>query len=75
MKIVGNYLILPPTKFDIILPSKTPVMGKLLSSVWARLQDKFWLFFCDQTLNLKMADLGLPLFINVVGLFLRFLSI
>jgi hypothetical protein len=26
-------------------------------------------------LNLKMADLGLPLFMNIVGLFLSFISI
>jgi hypothetical protein len=41
MKVVGNCLILPPTKFDIILRSKTLAMGKLLSSVWAGLQDRF----------------------------------
>ena len=54
---------------------KTPAMSKILSSVWAGLQDRFWLLFCGQTLNLKMEDLGLPLFMNVVGLFLRFLAI
>jgi hypothetical protein len=37
MKVVGNYLIFPPTKFDIILPSRTPAMGKILSNVWAGL--------------------------------------
>jgi hypothetical protein len=33
MKVVVNCLIFPPTKFDVILPSRTPTMGKLLSSV------------------------------------------
>jgi hypothetical protein len=33
MKVVGNYLIFPPTKFDVILPSRTPDMVKMLSSV------------------------------------------
>jgi hypothetical protein len=41
MKVVGNCLILPPTKFYDILPSRNPAMGKILSSVWAGLQDKF----------------------------------
>jgi hypothetical protein len=50
-------------------------MGKILSSVWAGLQDRFWLLFCGQTLNLKTADLGLTLFMNIVGLFLSFPSI
>jgi hypothetical protein len=33
MKVVGNYLFLPPTKFQVILPSRTPDMGKILSSI------------------------------------------
>ena len=37
MKVVGNCLILPFTKFDVILPFKTPAMGKSMSSVWAGL--------------------------------------
>jgi len=37
MKVVGNYLIFPPTKVDVSLPSRTPTMGKILSSVWAGL--------------------------------------
>jgi hypothetical protein len=37
MKVVGNYLFLPPTKLHAILPSRTPDMGKLLSSIWAGL--------------------------------------
>jgi len=41
MKVVGNCLIFPPTKLDVFLPSRTPAMGKLLSSVWAGLQDRF----------------------------------
>jgi len=41
MKVVGNCLFLPPTKFHIIWPSRTPDMGKMLSSVWAGLQDRF----------------------------------
>jgi len=75
MKVVGNCLILPPTKLHVIFPSRTLAMGKVLSSVWAGLQDRFRLLFCGQTLNLKMADLGLPLFMNIIGLFLSFLSI
>jgi len=75
MKVVGNCLFLPPTKFHVIWPSRTPDMGKLLSSVWAGLQDRFWLLFCGQILDLKTADLGLLLFMNIVGLFLIFLSI
>jgi hypothetical protein len=75
MKVVGNCIFLPPTTFHVIWPSRTPDMGKLLSSVWAGLQDRFWLLFCGQILDLKTADLGLPLFINIVGLFLIFLSI
>jgi len=70
-----NCLFLPPTKFHLILPSRTPDMGKILRSVWAGLHDRFWLLFCGQTLNLKTADLGLTLFMNIVGLFLSFLSI
>jgi len=75
MKVVGNFLILLPTKFDVILPSRTLDMGKIMCSVWAGLQDRFLLLFCGQTLNLKMADLDLPLFMNIVGLFLSFISI
>jgi len=75
IKVVGNFLFLPPTKFHVIWPSRTPDMDKLLSNVWAGLQDRFWLLFYGQTLDLKMADLGLPLFMNIVGLFLIFLSI
>jgi hypothetical protein len=75
MKVVGNCLFLPPTKGQVIWPSRTPDMGKRLSSVWAGLQDRFWLLFCGQTLDLKTAYLGLPLFMNIVGLFLIFLSI
>ena len=41
MKVVGNCLIIPPTKVDIILPFKTLAMGKMISSVWAGLQDRF----------------------------------
>jgi hypothetical protein len=41
MKVVGNCLIFPPTKFFVILPSRTPDMGKMLSSVWAGLQERF----------------------------------
>jgi hypothetical protein len=41
MKVVENCLILPPTKIYVILPSRTPAMGKILSSVWAELQNKF----------------------------------
>jgi hypothetical protein len=44
MKVFENCLILPPTKFDIIWPPITPAMGKILSSVWARLQDRFFFF-------------------------------
>jgi len=33
MKVVGNYHFLPPTKFHVIWPSRTPDMGKILSSV------------------------------------------
>jgi len=75
MEVVGNYIFLPPTQFHIIWPSRTPDMGKRLSSIWAGLQDIFWLLFCGQILDLKTADLGLPLFMNIVGLFLIFLSI
>ena len=75
MKVVGNGLFLPPTKVHIIVPSRTPDMGKILSSVWAGLQDRFRLLFCGQTLNLKTEDLGLTLFMNIVGLFLSFPSI
>jgi len=71
MKVVGNCLFLPPTKLYVIWPSKTPYMGKILSSVWAGLQDRFWLLFCGQTLDLKMADLGLPLFMNYSNLYKR----
>ena len=74
MKVVGNCIFLPPTKCHVIFPSKTPDMGKLLSSVWAGLQDRFWLLFYGQILDLKTEDLGL-LFMNIVGLFLIFLSI
>jgi hypothetical protein len=41
IKVVRNCLFLPPTKFHVIWPSRTPAMGKILSSVWAGLQDKF----------------------------------
>jgi len=41
MKVVGNCLFLPPTKFHVIWPSRTPDMGKIPSSVWAGLQDRF----------------------------------
>jgi hypothetical protein len=41
MKVVGNHLIFPPIKFYVIWPSRTPDMGKILSSVWAGLQDRF----------------------------------
>jgi hypothetical protein len=41
IKVVGNCLILPPTKYDIMLPSRTPAMGNILSSVWAGLQNRF----------------------------------
>ena len=41
MKVVGNCLILPLTKFDVIVPSRTPSMGKILSSVWVGLQNRF----------------------------------
>jgi len=41
MKVVGNCLFLPPTKFHIIWPSRNPDMGKILSNVWAGLQDRF----------------------------------
>jgi hypothetical protein len=41
MKVVGNGPFLPPTKFHVIWPSITPDMGKILSSVWAGLQDRF----------------------------------
>jgi uncharacterized membrane protein YccF (DUF307 family) len=75
MKVVGNCLFLPPTKWHVIFPSRTPDMGKILRSVWAGLQNRFWLLFCGQTLNLEMADLDLTLFMNIVGLFLSFLSI
>jgi len=75
MKVVVNWLFLPPTKFHVSLPSRTPDMGKRLSNIWAGLQNRFRLLFCDQTLNLKMADLGLTLFMNIVGLFLIFPSI
>jgi len=59
MKVVVNCLFLPPTKFHFIVPSRTPDMGKLLSSVWAGLQDRLWLLFCGQILDLKTADLVL----------------
>jgi len=75
MNVVRNCLCLPPTKFHVIWPSRTPDIGKIISSIWARLQDRFWLLFCGQTLNLKTADLGLTLFMNIVGLFLSFPSI
>jgi hypothetical protein len=41
MKVVENCLFLPPTKGYVIWPSRNPDMGKLLSSVWAGLQDRF----------------------------------
>jgi hypothetical protein len=41
MKVVGNFLIVPPIKFDVLLPYRTPAMGKILSSIWAGLQDRF----------------------------------
>jgi hypothetical protein len=41
MKVVGNCLFLPPTKWHVILPSRTPDMGKILRSVWAGLQNRF----------------------------------
>jgi hypothetical protein len=41
MKVVGNYHFLLPTKFHVILSSRTPDMGKILSSVWAGLEDRF----------------------------------
>jgi len=41
MKVVENCLFLPPTKFHGIWPSRTPDMDKILSSVWAGLQDRF----------------------------------
>jgi hypothetical protein len=41
MKVVGNGLFLPPTNCHVIWPSRTPDMGKILSSVWAGLQDRF----------------------------------
>ena len=75
MKVVGNGLFLPPNKLHVIWPSRTPDMGKCISSVWAGLQDRFRLLFCGQTLNLKTEDLGLTLFMNIVGLFLSFPSI
>jgi len=40
MKVVGNCLILPLTKFDIILSFINPDMGKILSSVLAGLQNR-----------------------------------
>ena len=33
IKVVGNYLIFPPTKFEVLLPTRTPAIGKFLSSV------------------------------------------
>jgi hypothetical protein len=41
MKDVGNYLFLPLTKFHVTWPSRTPDMGKILTSVWAGLQEIF----------------------------------
>jgi hypothetical protein len=41
MKVVGNGLFLPPTKFHVIWPSRTPDMGNIINSVWAGLQDRF----------------------------------
>jgi hypothetical protein len=41
MKVVGNHLIVLTTKFHVIWTSRTPDMGKILSSVWAGLQDRF----------------------------------
>jgi hypothetical protein len=41
MKVVGNGRFLPPIKFHVIWTSRTPDMGKILSSVWAGLQDRF----------------------------------
>jgi hypothetical protein len=41
MKVVGNCRFLPPTKLHVIVPSKTPDMGKILSNVWTGLQDRF----------------------------------
>jgi len=41
MKVVGNCLIFLPTKVYVIWLFITPTMGKLLSSVWVGLQDKF----------------------------------
>jgi len=41
MKVVGNCLFLPPINFHVIWPSRTPDMGKMLSSVWVGLQDRF----------------------------------
>jgi hypothetical protein len=34
MKVVGNYLFLPLTKFHVMWPSRTPDMGKSLNSIW-----------------------------------------
>jgi len=33
MKVVENCLIFLPTKFDVILPSRTPVVGKMTSNL------------------------------------------
>jgi len=41
MKVVGNCLFLPPTKVHVIWPYRIPDMGKIQSSVWAGLQDRF----------------------------------
>jgi hypothetical protein len=41
MKVVVNCLFLPPIKWHVILPSRTPDMGKILRSVWAGLQNRF----------------------------------
>jgi hypothetical protein len=41
MKVVGNCLFLPPTKLYVILPSQTPDMGKIMSTVLAGLQNRF----------------------------------
>ena len=41
MEVVGNFRFLPPTKCHVILPYRTPDIGKIMSSVWVGLQNRF----------------------------------